>query len=282
MTNTLPYRYSPPVDRLLTYGDCRKFHEWPNYLELGLSQEHVPELIHMATDEELHWADSDGLEVWAPVHAWRALGQLRAEEAVQPLIELLERFDNEIESDEYVMSDLPEVFGLLGHAAILPLTAYLQNDEHLDRSRITVAASLQSVAEHDPTVRDEVVAILKQQLEQFDVQDEGLNGFLISDLVDLKATEALPAIEQAFAAGAVDEMIMGDWEDVQIAFGLKTERETPRSTDWMDRFLPRLDEFDELLTDDAKRLRQLDRRDAKKEKSKRKQAKKMRKKNRKK
>ena len=280
MTNTLPYRYPPPVDRLLAYGDCRTMRDWPDYLRLGLTSEHVPELIRMATDDDLHFADSAGLEVWAPVHAWRALGQLRAEEAVQPLIGLLERFDDEIEGDEYVMSDLPKVFGLMGRAAIPALTAYLQNDKHLDRSRITAAASLQNVAEHDPMVRDEVVAILKQQLEQFDVQDEGLNGFLISDLVDLKATEALPAIEQAFAAGAIDEMIMGDWEDVQIAFGLKTERETPRSSDWMDRFLPRLDEVDELLTDDTKRLRQLDRQDAKKEKSKRKQAKKMRKKNR--
>jgi hypothetical protein len=281
MTNTLPYRYSPPVDGLLAYGDCRTMRDWPDYLRLGLTSEHVPELIRMATDDDLHFADSAGLEVWAPVHAWRALGQLRAEEAVQPLIGLLERFDDEIEGDEYVLSDLPTVFGLLGQAAIPALTAYLQNDKHLDRSRITAAASLQSVAEHDPTVRDEVVAILKQQLEQFDVQDEGLNGFLISDLVDLKAAEALPAIEQAFAAGAVDEMIMGDWEDVQIAFGLKTERETPRRNYFQESFLPKLKESDPPL-DETKRLRLPDRRDAKKEKSKRKQAKKMRKKNRKK
>ena len=281
MTNTLPYRYSPPVDGLLAYGDCRTMRDWPDYLRLGLTSEHVPELIRMATDDDLHFADSAGLEVWAPVHAWRALGQLRAEEAVQPLIGLLERFDDEIEGDEYVMSDLPTVFGLLGQAAIPALTAYLQNDKHLDRSRITAAASLQSAAEHDPMVRDEVVAILKQQLEQFDVQDEGLNGFLISDLVDLKATEALPAIEQAFAAGAVDEMIMGDWEDVQIAFGLKTERETPRRNYFQESFLPKLEESDPPL-DETKRLRLPDRRDAKKEKSKRKQAKKMRKKNRKK
>lgn len=70
--------YSVPLNRLLTYGDCRN---WPNYQELGLTQEYIPELIRMATDEELNWADPDSLEVWAPIHAWRALGQLRAEEA---------------------------------------------------------------------------------------------------------------------------------------------------------------------------------------------------------
>lgn len=71
--------YPPPVDKLLTFGDCRKLPERPNYLELGLGPEHIPALIRMATSEELNHADSESSEVWAPVHAWRALGQLRAE-----------------------------------------------------------------------------------------------------------------------------------------------------------------------------------------------------------
>jgi hypothetical protein len=49
----------------------------------------VPELIRMALDEDLHWADTESAEVWAPLHAWRTLAQLRAEAAVEPLIGLL-------------------------------------------------------------------------------------------------------------------------------------------------------------------------------------------------
>ena len=158
-----PNRYSPPVDRLLTYGDCRTMRDWPNYLELGLTAEHVPELIRMIADEDLHFADSGGPEVWAPVHAWRALGQLRTEAAIQPLIELLEFFDNEIEGDEYVVEELPKVFGLIGRAALPALAAYLQNDEYLTQSRTTAANSLRRVAEEDATVRDEVVALLSRQ-----------------------------------------------------------------------------------------------------------------------
>jgi len=37
--------------------------------------------------------------------------------------------------------------------------------------------------------------------------------------VDLKALEALPTIEKAFAADKVDLMVQGDWEDVQIDHG---------------------------------------------------------------
>ena len=73
--------YPHPVSKLLTQGDCRPTAgKWPNYLELGLTQEHIPELIRMLTDEDLIWAPSDSLEVWAPMHAWRALGQLQTVE----------------------------------------------------------------------------------------------------------------------------------------------------------------------------------------------------------
>ena len=75
--------YAPPVDKLLTYGDAHehggKPQAWPEYLELGIGPEHIPDLIRMATDEELRWADSESLEVWAPIHAWRTLGALHAE-----------------------------------------------------------------------------------------------------------------------------------------------------------------------------------------------------------
>lgn len=50
--------------------------------------------------------------------------------------------------------------------------------------------------------------------------DPGLNGFIISDLVDLQAVQAAPIIKRAFAAECVDLSVMGDWEDVQIKLGL--------------------------------------------------------------
>ena len=46
--------------------------------------------------------------------------------------------------------------------------------------------------------------------------------------MDLQVMEALPLMEQAFAAHCVDMMVTGDWEDVQIELGLKAERETAR------------------------------------------------------
>ena len=71
--------YAPPVDQLLTFGEeWSKPDDWPDYLALGLGSEHIPDLIRMATNEELEEADDGSAEVWAPIHARRALGQLQA------------------------------------------------------------------------------------------------------------------------------------------------------------------------------------------------------------
>ena len=74
--------YTDPVNSLVKFGKCDQKSKWPDYLEIGLTHEHIPELINMVKDRELLWADQNSVEVWAPVHAWRALGQLRAVEAI--------------------------------------------------------------------------------------------------------------------------------------------------------------------------------------------------------
>lgn len=87
MSTDQPTSYPSPVDKLLTYGDARLGADsWPNYLELGFGPEHIPDLIRMATDEALNTAETEDMAVWVPTHAWRTLGQLRAEAAIKPLL----------------------------------------------------------------------------------------------------------------------------------------------------------------------------------------------------
>ena len=219
--------YSPPVDQLLVYGDPRKLKDWPDYLTLGFTEEHIPELIRMALDPDLNFAELDGAEVWAPVHAWRTLGQLRAQAAIEPLLELFHMFEEDGGSD-WSSEDLPEVYGMIGAAAIPALTGYLQDESHPEYPRATASNSLVCIAEKHPDFRADCIAVISTTLENFERNDEGLNALLIRDLLDLKATEALPVIERAFAADAVDLMVQGDWEDVQIEMGVKDHRDTER------------------------------------------------------
>ncbi len=213
--------YRKPVDVLLTLGDLQEsHHQWPDYSEYGIGAEHISDLIQLATDSELHWADSESLEVWAPTHAWRALGQLRAEEAIAPLLNLFHELDEDGWAD-WTGEELPRVFGLIGAAAIPALTAYLADTSRNISPRISVAYALAEIGMSHAEAQEACITALTRQLEAFRKNDRELNGFLISFLVDLQAIEIAPLMQRAYAAGRVDEIVMGDWEDVQVALGLK-------------------------------------------------------------
>jgi len=239
--------YPSPVNKLLTLGSCERSRDgWPNYLKHGFGPQHIPDLIRMALDPELNQAVTESLEVWAPVHAWRTLAQLRAEAAIEPLLHLLRRIDDA--EDDWVGEELPEVYEQIGPAAIPALTAYLRDTTHGLWARVAAASSLQKIAARDFQARAKCIPILIEQLSKSATQDPSFNGFLADALVDLKATEALPVIRRVYADEHIDETIIGDWEDVEIEFGLREERDTPRRPLFPFLFGPRTDEDD--LEDD--------------------------------
>jgi hypothetical protein len=229
--------YPSPVDQLLTLGEPHTATDHQDYTVLGIGPEHVPDLIRLATDDDLRWGEeAEEPATWGPIHAWYALGQLRAESAVEPLLTTLHHID--ADDDEWALEEMPEVFAQIGPAAMPALAAFVADSQNRLDSAGTAGHGLQRIAERFPEKRAECVAALTARLERFAENDEVLNALLISDLVELRAIEALPLIERAFAAGPVDEMVRGDWEDIQIELGLKTQREHPRKPNLLDRLMP--------------------------------------------
>lgn len=212
-------KYSSPVNKLLTYGDCRDFKKWPNYLKLGFTQEHVPELIKMATDIELNLSDSESVEVWAPTHAWRALAQLKAEEAIEPLMNLF----HELEDDEWADEELPTVFALIGPSTLPSLARYLADTSRNKSSRIAAASCLNEVGIVNDEVKENCIDLLSVQLEEFENNPPELNGFLIWFLADYEAVETLPIIKEAYERESVDLSIVGDLSMVEYELGLREE-----------------------------------------------------------
>jgi len=222
--------YTAPVDKLLTLGEAEAVNpdKWPDYLEPGLGPEHIPDLIRMTTDHELRNLESEEgeeeePEFWAPIHAMRALGELHAEAAIEPLIHLLP----ELKDDEWMLEELPVVFGMIGPAAVPELAEYLVDSSNEMYSRSYAASGLQEIAEGHPESRSECIAAISKQLEAFEENEYELNAFLISDLEHLKAVETLPLIERAFEADRVDEFVI-NLDNVLVGFGLK-EREVVES-----------------------------------------------------
>jgi hypothetical protein len=227
-----------------------------DYASLGIGRECVTDLIRMATDEALDNAPSESPEVWGPIHARRALAELRAEVAIGPLLGLLPRIDGEM--DTWISEDLPRVLAAIGPAAIRPAADFLADDTRGEWSRILAASVLSEIAMVWPDWRDTCVDELVTQLTRFDNLPVTVNSHIISSLLDLHAVEAAPIIEQAFAAGRVDEVVQGDWEDVQIELGLKTSRDHPRKPNDFTRMGDRLQEGMGLKLDENGRALPLD------------------------
>ena len=209
------------IEALRSRGDARGTGRWPegdpDYVaEYSLTSEHIPALISLATQ----WVDEppENVAVYGPVHAWRALGQLRAVEAVQPLLDVQDELD-ELDDDWY-LEEFHHVFGLIGPPAIEPLAAYLSDDSHSEFPRVKAANGLREIVRRFPETREQVVTILTAELARHQADLGVLNGFLVSDLLHLEAVESAEAIERAFAANIVDPSVAGDWGDIRRELGV--------------------------------------------------------------
>jgi hypothetical protein len=218
--------YPEPVAKLLTYGEpeTTDHNKWPNYPEqTGIELAHVPDLVRLIGDKELRTTDPDEEDpkYWGPVHAWRTLGQLKATEAVKPLLDLAhELFDVNSGFDSWAISELPTVYGLIGKSALPLLTRYVADPTYVEDARINAGTGIEYVAKFHPEAREEVVTILTHQLEAYEDNPAEINAYLIGNLADLKVQEALPLIQRIFASKKVDESII-HLDDALIGLGLK-------------------------------------------------------------
>lgn len=227
--------YPEPVGALLSYGDPWKIENnpddpngWPNYVTgFGLSSDQVPHLIRMLKDPVLEKADSKDPRVWAGLHAWRALAQLGAVEAIPDLIRCLD-YEDEDEVSDWSMEEIPEVLSRIGTASIEPLSHYLNDSTKDSWSLAAASQGLASIAQTNPETRADCIKKITDRLEDYVKNGEDLNGFLICDLMNLKAVESLDVIRKAFRADVVDISIGGDLEDVEIELGVRQTRSIPR------------------------------------------------------
>ena len=216
------------MDRLYLYGDARKSCDWPkgdpDYVtECGLSRDDVPSLIDLASQwTSDNWFDehpSDDPARWAPIHAWRAIGQLGAAEAVRQLLALqsdMERADN-----DWYLEEFPDIFAMMGPAVIDELTDFLADPGNGEYPRVAAAHSLCKIGQRYSEQHERVVGILTGQLTKREPELYSYNGLLVSYLLRLGAVESAEVIERAYAANVVDEYVCGDWETVRETLGVE-------------------------------------------------------------
>jgi hypothetical protein len=258
--------YQPPVSHLLTYPAVNSFQvkDWPNYVaDLGLTAEHIPALIDMMLDETFlkFWDDAIeaeelpdlGPDVSAPdciiIHAWRALGQLRAEAAIPACLQIL----TDYEDIEWAWEEIPAVLSLIGPVAIAPVHAALLNPEVGEGPKFILSGALTRLASTYPEHRDSVVKRLADFLADPQNDTPDLNGNICGNLVELKAVEVADVLEAAFAENRISLRMAGTWAQVQVDLGLKSAEDFAPE----DFEVPRDENFETMMANVRQYLDQL-------------------------
>ncbi len=219
------------LERLAKASSPNDLEKWPKkddyyVTTCRVSKDDVPSLIDVA----LKWGDPDwpyddvlpGVDpnraALLPVTAWRTLADLRAEEAVEPLVDLVRSLDGDL--DEWMLDDLPLVFAKIGKSAFDPLAELARDRDFTSETRSIAVAGLAEIAKAHPEVRDDVVEILTEILAARE-DDVELNSNVLVELVELNASEAAEVIERAFSENRVDVGAIGDWDEVRRQLGVE-------------------------------------------------------------
>jgi len=281
-----PLASSPFIEALLQRGRPTEDDLWagrnPDYVaEYGLTADHVPVLINIATRWDEAWYDTPA--AYAPIHAWRALAQLGAVDAVQPLLDFQRQLEEQ--GDDWYLEEFHLVFGLIGPPAIESMAAFLADPSQGEFPRSKTAEGLAEIARRHPETRARVLEALTSVFAHHQKESGAVNGGIVGDLLDLHAVEAAEIIERAFAANVIDPTIVGDWGEVRrelgvLGLGLAPDKSVGWKTLAEQAGFPRMI-FVPPSVDRLEQQRRKDRAHERKAKAKRKQQQKDRKRNRK-
>jgi len=248
--------YAPPVAALLRLGEPvfggpgQDLSRWVNYPAVHqFRAAHVADLLRMADDAALYEADADRSEVWASVHAWRALALMafRGITPAEAVADILLRRSEERPDDDWTTDDAVHVLGLIGAPALHELTEIVRYPNRLAGLRTTAACALAEIGEWHPALREEVIGTLCFTLRDVvENVEEGLRDDVDTDiqdgefdvmdmvacgLISLHAgtgaggAERIALIERALDAEVIDEKVCGARELILAGLRGKDSRE---------------------------------------------------------
>jgi hypothetical protein len=147
---------------------------------LALGRTAVPSLVALLEDEDLADEDAPG-DGWPPVHAVRLLGELKAEEAIQPFLRLL----GEKDEDTWLFNDAEINLPKIGPAIVEPVLAAFDEADDPDDMGPLAYALANCGAKNDR---------IYEALVEFFHQNEFLGALVLADYGD---DRGLPLIREA-------------------------------------------------------------------------------------
>jgi hypothetical protein len=200
--------YGKPLSNLLDLGHSAI--DQIDYVQkYDIGPQHREPLEQMLKDPVFQQVGPTDRAVFAPMHAWRALGQIGDQRSLPVLFSVLLDPD----AGDWDYEELPEIIGRFA-AAALPSTLQEHRvrlaDPDGDEALLwALQRILALIAKRDPESRGAVIACLRAVVTDPQMHLITTRASAISGLVELRAVECLPCIEQAYADEMVDTSYIG-------------------------------------------------------------------------
>ncbi len=155
---------------------------WLDYVqELGITPQDYPQLLEIVRESDLEGAyEGCSPEECIPVHAWRAIAQLKQPDAVRDLYEVL--IDEKNEEAFWFKIEFPTVMQTIGPDAIPLLSALLHDHDSDWGYKMLLVESLLPFAASDQTHRSAVIRSVHDVLRDYQNHDPEYIGAIIKEI----------------------------------------------------------------------------------------------------
>ncbi len=197
----------------------------------GLSSEDVEQLLRLANDMDIYTfdysgiAEDEGLEFFGVIHSWYALSALKAAEAKDLFIQMIENTSADL-IDDWLMSAFRHLIKPYRKEIYPYLLEVIKTEKYHHWVRAEYIEVIKDMAQGGEINLSEADALMEEILKNS--KDRIINSVAIGVCIDLKLLHHHDLIVQCFTNGTVDIGHIGDLEDVEIEMGLKTKREYPK------------------------------------------------------
>jgi hypothetical protein len=181
----------------------------------------IQPLLELATSEE---AFNEGSPAnYGPLHALRLLGELDSLAIIEPLLDSypMDLGGEEGDPADIWDTELPQILGKFGEAAIEPLWAYVDNSEHAPINHSAAYVALAYVTAVAPQARDAIIAGLRERIAAGDKTEA---SYALLALANIGAPELYSEVMAQYRAGHFDTEIIPASAARQLLLSKKNTR----------------------------------------------------------
>lgn len=177
------------LKKLNEFGTTSFEEKWPDYIKkLELKRTDAKVLMEIIASSDLNLITTGAsIDQFAAMHAWRALGQLRATESLKTLLNSL--IDEKNGEAFWYRIELPHVIKEIGAESIKPLDKFLKKRGQPWDNKMIMINGLIEIAINQPKYKKEVEEITLSLLKKYKKNDLAFNASLLNAIFKLQPYE---------------------------------------------------------------------------------------------